>query len=217
MPGCPIAHWLAATVLVARGMLAEAEREVDAGIAARTNAPSTAARFTAVGLYWLKGLLCLARDADDEAMAAFERELALEGSGHLYARECCANTWYAIGALRLRRRDTTGARAAFAEAIARVFRHPMATAALAVLGDSPRGAATPAAATPASVEIALARAVMLVAGGDVRAAAARVSEAIVAAPPSSAGWLVPIEPMLAVLRDPVAWAAVLTQVRDRAM
>ena len=36
------------------------------------------------------------------ALEEFERELMLENAGQLYARECAANTWYAIGALRLR-------------------------------------------------------------------------------------------------------------------
>ena len=58
------------------------------------------ARFGAVALHWLRGLVHLARGDDDRALAEFERELAGEGAGHMYSRECCANTWYAIGALR---------------------------------------------------------------------------------------------------------------------
>jgi hypothetical protein len=59
-------------------------------------------------------------------MEEFERELLAEGNGHLYARECCANTWYAIGALRLRQRRTADAAIAFGQAMQRVPRHPMA-------------------------------------------------------------------------------------------
>ena len=39
------------------------------------------------------------------ALESLERELSFEASGHLYARECCANTWYAIGALHQRRQQ----------------------------------------------------------------------------------------------------------------
>lgn len=39
-PGCPLAHWLAATVNVARGALVAAEQDVDRGVAAaREDAP----------------------------------------------------------------------------------------------------------------------------------------------------------------------------------
>ena len=46
-----------------------------------------------------------------------------KSSGHLYARECCANTWYAIGALRLRQGKKTEAQQAFAQALERVPNH----------------------------------------------------------------------------------------------
>ena len=40
-----------------------------------------------------------------QALAAFDRELADEHLGQLYARECCANTFYAIAAVRHARGD----------------------------------------------------------------------------------------------------------------
>lgn len=40
----------------------------------------------------------LARGSAGEAQAWFDRELALEARGHLYAREAAANAWYAKGA-----------------------------------------------------------------------------------------------------------------------
>jgi len=45
----------------------------------------------------------------------FVRELQTEESGHLYARECTANTWYAIGATRWHQSDADGARCGFHE------------------------------------------------------------------------------------------------------
>jgi hypothetical protein len=81
----------------------------------------------------LNGLLCLARGADVEAPASFERDLALEASGHLYARECCANTSYAIGASHLRRGETSAARTAFEQAMALVPAHLMARVGLMIV------------------------------------------------------------------------------------
>ena len=70
---------LAATVYVARNALTEAERELDAGLVAMHGEPSTApSAFPAVALHLLKGLILLARGDEDLAVAAFERELALE-------------------------------------------------------------------------------------------------------------------------------------------
>ena len=59
-------------------------------------------------------------------MAEFELELANESSGHLYSRECCANTRYAIGAWHTRHARTADAVAAFDHALQRVPKHAMA-------------------------------------------------------------------------------------------
>ncbi len=114
LPGFPLAHWLAATVHVARQALDEAERELTAGIAADAG-QAHRARFGGVALYWLRGLILLARGDEPGALADFERELAGEQGGQLYARECCANAWYAVGAVRLRQGNRDGALAAFDE------------------------------------------------------------------------------------------------------
>jgi tetratricopeptide (TPR) repeat protein len=170
-----------------------------------------------VALHWFKGLLLLARGAVDEAMAAFERELALEARGHLYARECAANTWYAIGACHLARGNPDAARVAFGEAIARVPRHPMAHAGLAILDadggvpslSSPDGGSVP-------VDLAVAHAARLVWVGDAPAAAAAFTSALAAAPPGNAGWLLPIEPLLGVSRARDVWTPALAALHLRA-
>ena len=68
------------------------------------------------------------------AQRHFNRELAAEAGGHLYARECCANVWYAIGAMRWRRGDREQAREAFAQALRRVQGHALASIGLAAAG-----------------------------------------------------------------------------------
>ena len=212
--GFPMAHWLVATVYVARGAVKEAEAEIDAALVGMAEATTEGRRFSVVAVHLLKGLLCLARGADEEGIASLERELALEPRGQLYARECCANAWYAIGAWHLRHGDKTAARAAFDETLARVPLHSLAHAGLAVPGatserDRP-------SAGPAGFEAVLARAVLRVASGDESGAAEEVATALAAAPPGSAGWLLPIEPLLNVARDPTAWTVALATLRTRA-
>ena len=134
LPGFPLAHWMAASVYVARQMLDEATRELSAGLASRAAADDSGAagetRFGTVALYWLRGLIHLARGDDALAMEDFERELASGATGHLYARECAANTWYAMGVLRLRQGRPADATAAFERALDLIPNHPMARAAL---------------------------------------------------------------------------------------
>jgi hypothetical protein len=167
-----------------------------------------------VAVHWLKGLLCLARGAEDEAMAAFEKELGLESRGHLYARECCANVWYAIGAVHLRRGESEPARSAFGQALFRVPRHPMATAGLTLLGVSLPDA-TSDVVSP--VDAAVARAAVLAGTGDLSAAALCVRAALTSAPPGNAGWLIPVDPLLDVRSARDAWKDVLVQLRGRAV
>src|SRR5262245_683695 len=161
LPDFPLAHWLAASVHVARQALGEAERELSAGINAQRAETGGATRFTGIALHWLRGLIRLAEGDESGALEDFDRELSGEGSGHLYARECCANTWYAIGAVRLRRGQMPEARAAFRQTLDRLPVHPMARAGLAVVESG--GASTAqqlpyrtAAGSPPSIEAALA-------------------------------------------------------------
>jgi Flp pilus assembly protein TadD len=211
-----IPHWLAATVYVARQRLPIAEEHVDAGLAAMPDQPAMRERFPGIALDWLKGLLCLARGAGDDAMAAFKRELAREAGDHLYARECCANTWYAIGVCHLLRDETADARTAFKEAMTRVPSHPMVHAGLAWLdGRTDADALKPAASSP--VDLAMAHATLLVSDRQTGAAVTLVNDALTSAPPGNAGWLLPIEPLLRVYEARTPWAAALRTLRMRAL
>lgn len=220
LPGFPLAHWLVATVHVARNVLDEAERELTAGIATRER-QGDHVRFSAVGLHWLRGLVRLARGAEQQALADFERELSYEAVGHLYGRECCANTWYAVGGLHVRQGRLADGRRAFTEAIGRVAVHPLAHLAQAALseasGDPPRLPATAeqAGRLPA-FDAALCHAAELSLRGEHAAAAEVVAAALSAAPAGSAGWHLPVEPLLNVAARPDVWAAALERLRARA-
>lgn len=212
LPGCVMAHCLAATVFIGRNMLERAEREIDLGLASADVDAGPAARFSIVAVHWLKGLLLFARGAVDEARASFERELALEARGHFYARECCANTWYAVGACELQRGNRDAARAGFDEALSRVPTHTMARAGLALIdrrGDT-------GVDVPVSLQSALNRAAALVAAGRASDAADVVKTMLALAPPGDAGWLLPVDPLLGVQRERGVWTTVLATLSARA-
>ena len=222
LPGLPLAHWLAATVYVARQAFDDAERELGVGIESmRATSTGTGVKFPGVALEWLLGLVQLSRGAEDEAMDRFARELALETQTHLYTRESCANTWYAIGAVHLRHGRLDEAAMAFRHALEGVARHPAAVA-LGALGTEPSAGAAPPDAEPALVspralvDLALAEGVRLVVAGHHGVAASRIDQALARAEPGSQAWWLPVEPILCVTAHPVEWAPVLAQLRNRA-
>jgi Tfp pilus assembly protein PilF len=137
---------------------------------------------------------------------------------HLYARECGANTWYAIGAVRLRQGDDVEAAAAFARAVGLVPRHPMARLGLALLSRDTGSAANDVTVGPRGslVDAVLGAAVGHVRRGAPGDAASLLETALAAAPPGNAAWLLPLEPLLNVAAAPEVWAAALACVRLRA-
>lgn len=219
LPGFPLAHWLAATVLVARQMLDEAARELLAGISAEGSGGGES-RFSGVALHWLLGLICLARGDELRAVEEFERELLNEASGHLYARECCANTWYAIGALRLRQGRAADATAAFRQALERLPRHPLARLGVAHaarrLDAPPMPVEVEARSRSQSLDDVLCAAAGHVLRGSHAEAAQLLDTALSGAVPGSAAWLLPIEPLLDIGAAPERWARPLARLRTRA-
>jgi Flp pilus assembly protein TadD len=230
LPGFPLAHWLAATVYVARQALDDAGRELSTGMAGMSAPPRGATRFSAVALHWLDGLVRLAQADRVAARISLERERADEGSGHLDARECCANAWYAIGAMHLGERNLGEAVPAFRQALERVPGHPMATVGLilagAAAGDPTTGDLAAAVAGNlasadrrlSEVDAALARAALAgSAGAPALDAAVRVLDLQLAnAPAGQAGWIIPVEPLLNAAARAQVWRPVLATLRARA-
>jgi DNA-binding winged helix-turn-helix (wHTH) protein len=220
-PGLPAAHWLIATVFVARNVRTVAHREIDAGLLTFDD-PVVAARSPAVPLLWLKGLLNLADGAKAEGMAALDREIASERVYRLYARECAAQAWYARGAVYYLDGNHDQARVAFGEALSRAPRHEMARAAMRLLDgdrnsdDGLRATGDGSGGADLSVERAMDRAVMLVDAGDDAGAARLVGAALKAAPSGNAGWLIPVDPLLKVQHHPEVWAGILAKLAARA-
>jgi tetratricopeptide (TPR) repeat protein len=224
-PGFPLAHLLAATVYVARVAFDLAEQELHTGATAQ-DAQQGSHAFTSVGCHWLLGLVLLARGDEQRAFDELQRELLFETNGHLYARECAANTWYAIGALHLRRGHRPDAAVAFEHALERVPSHLLALIGLSLARETPAERETLHArigrrlgqleASGLGVERALARAALGVAAGGPEDAARILDEALGAASTGSAGWLIPVDPLLNVSAHEPALARVLARLRTRA-
>jgi hypothetical protein len=208
---------LAASVHVARQAFDAADHELAAGAAAQDE-QTEGAMFGGVGLHWLSGLLRLARGDAAEAERHFERELAFEDSGHLYARECCSATWYARGAHAFHRGDRHTAAAAFGETLRRVPRHPLALAASAdyeASNDELAARLQAAVARGAHVDAAVARAVRQTTGAQTPDPAT-ILTALQQVPPGASGWYLPVEPMLRPLEDAGRWGTTLALLRSRA-
>ncbi len=213
-PGLAFAHWFAATVFVARQAFDTAIEHLRAGCAAQ-DAQRETGRFGAVGLHLLHGLVLAARGASDEALEEFEREIALEDERHVYARECGAFTWYAVGALRLRQGRRDDAEAAFHEALTRVPGHALARVGLAAISPSPDAHVTFPGVN--NVDAAIAKAAVLALAGKHHEAASACGEALERTDPGPAGWLLPVEPLVHVSAHPDTWAQTLAILRHRAV
>ncbi len=214
-PGLAFAHWFAATVFVARQAFDMAIEQLRAGCTAQDAQRKAAGRFHAVGLHLLHGLVLAARGAVDNALAEFSRELALEDDAHVYARECGATTRYAIGALRLRQGRRDDAEAAFHEALTRVPGHALAAVGLAAISPSSDAQATRPDTN--TVDAAMVKAAALALAGQHHEAASVYGDALAQVDPGSAGWLLPVEPLLHVSGHPDAWAQTLATLRHRAV
>ena len=174
-------------------------------------------RYPALGLHWLLGLVRLAQDDVEEALAEFERERELAEPHRLYGREYAMDAPIGRGAALLRagRRD---------EAIASFRRRAGA------LPGSPAGASRDCAARGSRedssrwksrarrvldrtkpIEAALVRGAVCWPPRGTGAEAAGPAGAVPStdAPPGFAGWSLPVEPFLLQVADRTAFAPVL--------
>jgi hypothetical protein len=219
-------HWLSATVFVARQAFDAALAELRAGCEGQDAPRSETGGVSAVGLHLLHGLVLAAKGSEEAACDELARELAREGDRHVYSRECCANAWYALGALHLRRGRYAEVATAFQQALARVPGHAYAMVGLASLApNAVASASLPASAATESVagrpgtsaiDVALVAAADLTARGRHEDAARLCVEALTRGEPGAAGWLLPVEPLLNVSARRDVWAAALALVRQRA-
>ncbi len=194
MPGFAPARMLSCMVYVARGTMDRAIREVAIGVDIQRQNLADHTPLPSVGFHWLRGMIMASQGDRDAAHACFDEEIASQ-STHVYGREFAVNAYVASGFLRLARGDHDAARAAFAAASS----HPKAAVGMLALD---RGGALDAVVADLDradrhVEAALVAAGAAIVAGDIDRAVDVLDRLLTTAPPGPAGWMIPIDPMLA--------------------
>ena len=172
-PDFAFAYFQSAMVHVARGHLTEAEGVLRHGAAIQDRQIGRGERYPALGLHWLLGLVRLAQDDVEEALAEFERERELAEPHRLYGREYAMHASLGRGAALLRAGRRDEAIASFHDALALYPDQPLGHLGLAARGPGTAGP-TPQILPPRSrvmdrtkpIEAALVRAQVLAAQGE---------------------------------------------------
>src|SRR5262245_3194674 len=211
-PGRALAHYLMATVFVARQAFDAALELLQDGCAAQDAQATSAGGYPGVALHLHRGRVLAVMGDVEKAIDELTRELAAHHHGQSYARDGIATTWYTLGALHHRQGRRHEAAAAFKEALTVVPGHLCATAAL---GDDPPPARR--WQDPHTIDLTLAQAITLARAGRHCDAAHLCADAVAQAPPGCAGWVLPVEPTLNPTARPDIWAATLAILRNRAV
>ena len=217
MPGFAPARMLACMVYVARGTMERAEREANIGGDQQRQQRSAQTPFPAVGFHWLRGMIVASTGDHAAALACYEEEIA-SAATHIYGREFAVNAHVAIGFTKLAHRDQDAARDAFATALRESANHPKAcvgmfaidgdrTAVQNAIGDLMRHERT--------AEAALVTAGAQIVGGEMDRAIEGLDRLLTSAPPGPAGWIIPIDPMLAAVREHPAKDALFAKLSAR--
>ncbi|MGE3489912.1 MAG: winged helix-turn-helix domain-containing protein [Vicinamibacterales bacterium] len=229
MPAFAPARMLSAMVFVARGALARAEQEATRGAEIQRESAGTGTPIPTAGLHWLRGLVMSARGERDEGLQCFQEEIAAGTDGHVYGREFIANARVAAGFVLLARSDAANAAAHFSQALAETPRHARATLGLiaARLLSKELRASDAVFAPVSKAQDELERSgrhteAALVAAGQ-RCVQGRIGEAVdildrmlTLAPVGPAGWIIPVDPMLAAVRYVPGRAGILAKLAARA-
>lgn len=229
LPGFAPARMLSAMVFIARGAIDRAEREATIGADSQRQHRLDHTPLPAAGLHWLRGLVLASRGDTPGAFASFDEEIATGASGHVYAWEFAVNARVATGFAQLNLGDATGAAATFRAAIQEAAGHPRATlglyAAVTKTGDERGSQELKAATDRAIAELGRGERPIeaaLVSAGE-RVVSNRPDEALdvldrllTGAPTGPAGWIIPVDPMLAAVRSSANWPALLAKLAARA-
>lgn len=229
MPEFAPARMLACMVFVARGSMARAEQEAAVGVEAQRRQHVDHTPLPAVGLHWLHGLLRAAAGDHQTAIAAFNEEIAEAASGHVYAREFGVNAHVASGFVKLAQDDVQGASDAFSRALAQDATHQKAHVgqyAIAMRSRDSGSIATSRAALESAIgeltrrgreaEAALVTAGAHIVRGEIDHAVAGLDRLLSTAPPGPAGWIIPVDPMLAAVRNHAGKQALFAKLAARA-
>jgi tetratricopeptide (TPR) repeat protein len=225
-----LAYFLAAMVFVARQTFDVAEDYAARGAALQSlQASLHAPGFPAFGLHWLRGLLFLRKGEVGKALESFDREITEAKVTNIFCREYRVNAFVGAGHAYLVAGDPHAAAHAFREvlellpgdaralfglrqALARRGLHEEAEAAakrlqrsLVTLSKSGR-----------VCDIALLSAATDAARGNYETACRALNRLLEQTARGQTGWIIPIEPSLAPLRDRPAFSRTLAFLSSRA-
>ena len=178
-PGLALAHYLIATVFVARQAFETALEMLEEGCAAQDAQAASTSGYPGVGLHLHRARVLAAMGDVEHAIDELTRELDAPHNGHIYTRECIANTWYTLGALHQRQRRRDEATAAFKQAVLVLPGHLSAAAALGSdLSPARRRQ------DPHTIDVAVAQAIVLARAGRHQDAARACVDALTQALPA---------------------------------
>jgi cytochrome c-type biogenesis protein CcmH/NrfG len=229
MPGFAPARMLACMVFVARGTIDRAEREAQIGAEVQRQNVADRTPLPAVGFHWLRGMILASRGESNDALWSFADEIHAANSGHIYAREFVANASVASGFTSLNEGDASRAASQFADALVEAPGHPKASVGMYAIamqsGDQSRIVQARASVTAAigellcadrHVETALVIAGRQIADAQLDEAMTTLDRLLTSAPAGPAGWIIPIDPMLAAIREHSAKSALFSKLAARA-
>ncbi|MDP2055002.1 MAG: winged helix-turn-helix domain-containing protein [Acidobacteriota bacterium] len=229
MPAFAPARMLSAMVFVARGALARAEQEAARGAEIQRGSAGAGTPIPAAGLHWLRGLIMSARGERDEALRCFDDEIAAGTGGQVYGREFIANARVAAGFVLIERGDAQGAAAHFHQVLADTPRHARATLGLQATRLLTKELRAPDEAMGAvhtttdeltqsgrQVEASLVEAGERCVLGRATEAVDVLDRMLTLAPVGPAGWIIPVDPMLAAVRYVPGRAVILAKLAARA-
>ena len=216
-PDFAFAHFQTAMVHVARGHLREAEAVLRQGAAVQDRQIGRGGRYPALGLHWLLGLVRLAQNDVEEAIAEFDREHKLAEPHRLYGREYAMAALLGRGAALLTAGRTADATDSFQRALTLYPDNGSALLGLAIArGEQAPDGSLVVLDRSRPVEAALVRAQILTARHDRDNAVAALEQMLDATLPGFAGWTIPVEPFLKELHRTEGFAGILTRLAERA-
>lgn len=219
MPGFAPARMLSCMVFVARGTIDRAERETSIGVETQRQNQADHTPLPAVGFHWLRGMILASNHDHTGALECFAEEIEAGRSGHVYAREFAMNARVASGFTKLSEGDREAALAAFTETLADAPGHPKASVGMYAMNgrrDAVDAAIAELTRSERHVEAALVAAGAQIIRGEIDQAATTLDRLLTSAPPGPAGWIIPIDPMLAAIRESPAKQALFARLAARA-
>ena len=228
MPAFAPARMLACMVFVARGTIDRAAREAETGADAQRRHQHDHTPLPAVGFHWLHGLILAANGDPQGGQASFAEEIAAATIPHVYAREFAVNAHVAAGFTHLAHDEAPAASAAFRLALEEAPGHAKASVGVYAIamrsGNRSEIAAGHAAAEDSIQELMLGdrlvEATLVSAGkkiveGQIREAVDSLDSMLSSAPAGPAGWIIPIDPMLAAIRQDPGASSLLARLAAR--